>query len=544
MISNHICTKQCDQKNNLINVDKLISQYYWAQPDAINSENMVKFGTSGHRGTSQSQSFNEIHLIAIAQAIIEQRIYHGITGPCYIGKDTHALSEPAILSILEVLTANHVNVIIQQNNGYTPTPSISHAILEYNKMHSSLADGIIITSSHNPPEYGGIKYNTPNGGPANIKITQSIENKANKIIKYNIKKIKRLSFNKALRNGLIIKKDLIQPYVEDLIKVINFSCIKQSSLKIGIDPLGSAGIEYWERIGEYYKLDITMLNNNIDKTFSFMHLDKDGLIRMDCSSKYCIINSLKYRNKFDLLFCNDPDNDRYGIILPTGLIKPNNYMIVAINYLFQHRLNWNKNIYVGKSLVSSSIINQVVQNIGRRIIELPVGFKWFVNGLSNSIFGFVGEESAGGSFLCFDGQPWSTDKDGILLCLLAAEITAKTGKTIQEHYHELYERFGPAHYNCLHKVTTFLKKNRLSNFSPQLININMLAGDPIISNLSIDSSNGINFNGFKIITQNGWCAVRPSGTECSYKIYSESFLNNNHRIQIERETIDIVDNIN
>ncbi|AKC32198.1 phosphoglucomutase (alpha-D-glucose-1,6-bisphosphate-dependent) [Candidatus Pantoea carbekii] len=540
---NHPRAGQLAQQSDLINVAQLTSQYYVLKPDASNPEQVVQFGTSGHRGSARRHSFNEAHILAITQAIVEERKKNGIDGPCYVGKDTHALSEPAFFSVIGVLAANKVDIIFQKHNEYTPTPAISNAIIEHNKQGNLQADGIIITSSHNPPEDGGMKYNLPHGGPASSYITKLIENRANQLIKDELKEVKSLPLAQAFSSGYIIQKDLLKSYVENLVEVIDFSAAQKSGLKIGVDPLGGAGIAYWQYIAEYYKLDITIINSSIDQTFRFMHLDRDGLVRMDCSSEYAMANLLSYRNKFDLAFANDPDYDRHGIVTKAGLMNPNHYLAVAINYLFQNRPMWSKKLSVGKTLVSSTMIDRVVNSIGRKLIEVPVGFKWFVDGLFDGSFGFAAEESAGASFLCLDGSAWSTDKDGIIMCLLALEITAVTGKNPQQHYDELSRRFGSPSYNCIQVWATAQQKALLSKLSPDMLNTNMLAGDRIISSINTAPGNGILINGLKVITNNGWFVVRPSGTEHAYKIYSESFINTDHRKQIEKEAENFVNEV-
>lgn len=417
------------QQSDLINVAQLTAQYYVLKPEVGNAEHAVKFGTSGHRGSAARHNFSEPHILAIAQAIAEDRAKNGITGPCYVGKDTHALSEPAFISVLEVLTANGVDVIVQENNGFTPTPAVSNAILVHNKKGGPLADGIVITPSHNPPEDGGIKYNPPNGGPADTNVTKVVENRANELLAAGLQGVKRISLDAALASGHVKEQDLVQPFIEGLADIVDMAAIQKAGLTLGVDPLGGSGIEYWKRIGEHYKLNLTIVNDQVDQTFRFMHLDKDGAIRMDCSSECAMAGLLALRDKFDLAFANDPDYDRHGIVTPAGLMNPNHYLAVAINYLFQHRPQWGKEVAVGKTLVSSAMIDRVVNDLGRKLVEVPVGFKWFVDGLFDGSFGFGGEESAGASFLRFDGTPWSTDKDGIIMCLLAAEITAVTGKT-------------------------------------------------------------------------------------------------------------------
>ncbi|MFC0142322.1 phosphoglucomutase (alpha-D-glucose-1,6-bisphosphate-dependent) [Erwinia mallotivora] len=542
-MANHPRAGQPARQSDLINVAQLTSQYYVLQPDPGNAEHAVKFGTSGHRGSAGRHSFNETHILAIAQAIAEERKKNGITGPCYVGKDTHALSEPAIISVLEVLAANGVDVIVQQGNGYTPTPAISNAILEHNKVGGAQADGIVITPSHNPPEDGGIKYNPPNGGPADTNVTKVVEERANVLIKEGLQGVKRIALDKAWASGHLQEQDLIQPYIEGLAQIIDIPAIQKAGLKIGVDPLGGSGIAYWQRIAEFYNLDLTIVNDSVDQTFRFMHLDKDGVIRMDCSSESAMAGLLALRDQFDLAFANDPDYDRHGIVTPSGLMNPNHYLAVAINYLFQNRPQWGKQVAVGKTLVSSAMIDRVVNAIDRKLVEVPVGFKWFVDGLFDGSFGFGGEESAGASFLRFDGTPWSTDKDGIIMCLLAAEITAVTGKNPQQHYDELAERFGAPSYNRLQASATSAQKAALSKLSPEMVSADTLAGDPITARLTAAPGNGASIGGLKVMTKNGWFAARPSGTEDAYKIYCESFLGAEHREKIEKEAVEIVSEV-
>lgn len=539
-MANHPRAGQPAQQSDLINVAQLTSQYYVLQPELGNAEHAVKFGTSGHRGSAGRHSFNEIHILAIAQAIAEERKKNGVTGPCYVGKDTHALSEPAIISVLEVLAANGVDVIVQQDNGYTPTPAISHAILEHNKAGGPLADGIVITPSHNPPEDGGIKYNPPNGGPADTNVTKVVEDRANALIKDGLKEVKRITLDQAWASGHLTEKDLIQPYIEGLAQIVDIAAIQKAGLKIGVDPLGGSGIAYWQRIAEFYNLDLTIVNDAVDQTFRFMHLDHDGVIRMDCSSESAMAGLLALRDKFDLAFANDPDYDRHGIVTPAGLMNPNHYLAVAIQYLFQHRPQWGQDVAVGKTLVSSAMIDRVVDDLGRKLVEVPVGFKWFVDGLFDGSFGFGGEESAGASFLRFDGTPWSTDKDGIIMCLLAAEITAVTGKNPQQHYDALAQRFGAPSYNRIQAPATSAQKAALSKLSPEMVSADTLAGDPITARLTAAPGNGASIGGLKVMTKNGWFAARPSGTEDAYKIYCESFLGAEHRAKIEKEAVEIV----
>lgn len=542
-MANHKRAGQPAQQSDLINVAQLTAQYYVLKPDVSNAEQQVKFGTSGHRGSSLRHSFNELHILAIAQAIAEERAKNGITGPCYVGKDTHALSEPAFISVLEVLTANGVTVIVQEDNGFTPTPAISRAILEHNKHSSVLADGIVITPSHNPPDDGGIKYNPPNGGPADTNVTSVIEKRANQLLVQNLEGVKRLSLDEALVSSYVQEQDLVQPFIEGLVDIIDMAAIQKAGLTLGVDPLGGSGIEYWKRIASHYNLNLTLVNDQVDQTFRFMHLDKDGAIRMDCSSECAMAGLLALRDKFDLAFANDPDYDRHGIVTPAGLMNPNHYLAVAINYLFQHRPQWGADVAVGKTLVSSAMIDRVVNDLGRKLVEVPVGFKWFVDGLFDGSFGFGGEESAGASFLRFDGTPWSTDKDGIIMCLLAAEITAVTGKNPQQHYDELAERFGSPSYNRLQAPATLAQKSALSKLSPEMVSADTLAGDPITARLTAAPGNGASIGGLKVMTENGWFAARPSGTEEAYKIYCESFLGAEHRQQIEKEAVDIVSEV-
>ncbi|AHM72904.1 phosphoglucomutase (alpha-D-glucose-1,6-bisphosphate-dependent) [Yersinia hibernica] len=542
-MANHPRAGQAAQQSDLINVAQLTSQYYVLQPEAENPAHAVKFGTSGHRGSSLRHSFNEAHILAIAQAIAEVRHQHGITGPCYVGKDTHALSEPAFISVLEVLTANGVDVVVQQDNGFTPTPAISHAILCYNAQGKDLADGIVITPSHNPPEDGGIKYNPPNGGPADTNLTSVIEKRANQLLSLKLEGVKRQTLDKAWRGNHLREQDLIQPYVEGLVDVVDIPAIQHAGLKLGVDPLGGSGIAYWQRIGEHYKLDLTLVNDAIDQTFRFMHLDHDGVIRMDCSSECAMAGLLALRDKFDLAFANDPDYDRHGIVTPAGLMNPNHYLAVAINYLFQHRPLWGADVAVGKTLVSSAMIDRVVADLGRQLVEVPVGFKWFVDGLHDGSFGFGGEESAGASFLRFNGKPWSTDKDGIIMCLLAAEITAVTGRNPQHHYDDLAQRFGAPSYNRIQAPATQAQKNALAKLSPEMVKASTLAGDPITARLTTAPGNGASIGGLKVMTEHGWFAARPSGTEDAYKIYCESFRGAEHREKIEQEAVDIVSDV-
>ncbi|MFJ5459435.1 phosphoglucomutase (alpha-D-glucose-1,6-bisphosphate-dependent) [Pectobacterium sp. CHL-2024] len=539
-MANHPRAGQPARQSDLINVAQLTSQYYVLRPEVGNTAHAVKFGTSGHRGSAGRHSFNEPHILAIAQAIAEERKKQGISGPCYVGKDTHALSEPAFISVLEVLAANGVDVIVQLDNGFTPTPAVSNAILVHNRQGGALADGIVITPSHNPPEDGGIKYNPPNGGPADTNLTSVIETRANALLADELRDVKRITLDQALNSGHVHEQDLVQAYVEGLASVVDMAAIQRAGLKLGVDPLGGSGIAYWQRIAEHYKLDLTLVNDAVDQTFRFMSLDHDGVIRMDCSSEFAMAGLLALRDKFDLAFANDPDYDRHGIVTPSGLMNPNHYLAVAINYLFQHRPQWGQSVAVGKTLVSSAMIDRVVADLGRKLVEVPVGFKWFVDGLYDGSFGFGGEESAGASFLRFDGTPWSTDKDGIILCLLAAEITAVTRKNPQQHYDELAQRFGAPSYNRIQASATHAQKAVLSKLSPEQVSASTLAGDPITARLTAAPGNGASIGGLKVMTENGWFAARPSGTEEAYKIYCESFLGAEHRERIEKEAVEIV----
>lgn len=531
------------QQSDLINVAQLTSQYYTLAPDATDPAQQVKFGTSGHRGSAVRGSFNEAHILAVTQAIAEIRQQQGITGPCYVGKDTHALSEAAFQTVLSVLAANGVRVIIQENNGFTPTPAVSHAILTYNRAHTDKADGIVITPSHNPPEDGGIKYNPPTGGPADTDLTSVIEKRANVLLAGNMAQVKQIPVCDALCSPLVSAVNLIEPYVSSLSDVINMDAIRNAKLKIGVDPLGGAGIEYWKRIRDFYDLDIELVNEQVDQTFRFMPLDHDGVIRMDCSSKWAMAGLLSMRDRFSLAFANDPDYDRHGIVTPKGLMNPNHYLAVAINYLFQHRPEWPASVGVGKTLVSSAMIDRVVADLQRDLAEVPVGFKWFVDGLYNGTLGFGGEESAGASFLRFDGTPWSTDKDGIILCLLAAELTAVTGKNPQQHYDELAEKFGSPCYSRIQAAASHAEKSRLSKLSPEMVTADTLAGDPITARLTAAPGNGASIGGLKVMSEQGWFAARPSGTEDAYKIYCESFRGPEHLAQIEKEAIEIVNQV-
>ncbi len=529
------------QPSDLINIQELQNNYYQIQPDVDNVSQLVIFGTSGHRGSSNKATFNEVHILAIAQAVAEYRKANNITGPCFIGQDTHALSELALKSVLEVFVANEQTVVIAQNWGYTPTPVISHAILTYNQdKQSQLADGIVITPSHNPPEDGGIKYNPTNGGPADTDITKQIENRANELLKNNLSGVKRVSLEKAIKSDYVHTKEYETDYVNDLENILDLSLIKASSLKIGVDPLGGACITYWPRIAEKYGINLEIVNNKIDPTFSFMHLDHDEVIRMDCSSRWAMAGLLNLKDKFDLAFGNDTDADRHGIVTPKGLMNPNAYLSTCVNYLFQNRPQWHQNIAIGKTLVTSSMIDRVANSLNKKYLEYPVGFKWYADGLYHGKLGFAGEESAGGSFLRTNGKVWTTDKDGIILCLLAAEMTAKTGKNPQEQYQELEAKFGVSYYGRIQAPASFTEKQKLAKLDASQLTTDKLAGEEITQCLTTAPANNVPIGGLKVITQNGWFAARPSGTEDAYKIYAESFIGNEHLLTLQQEAQQIV----
>lgn len=529
------------QPSDLIDLGTLKNNYYQIKPDTENVSQLVIFGTSGHRGSSNKGTFNEAHILAIAQAVAEYRKSNNITGPCFIGQDTHALSELALKTVLEVFIANEQTVVIAKDWGYTPTPVISHAILTYNEgRQSQLADGIVITPSHNPPEDGGIKYNPTNGGPADTDITKQIENRANELLKTNLKDVKRVTIDKALKSDYLHTKEYETDYVNDLQNIINLSLIQSSSLKIGVDPLGGACITYWPRIAEKYGLNLEIVNNKIDPTFSFMHLDHDEVIRMDCSSRWAMAGLLNLKDKFDLAFGNDTDADRHGVVTPTGLMNPNAYLSTCVNYLFQNRPQWQKDVAIGKTLVTSSMIDRVANNLNKRYLEYPVGFKWYADGLYHGKLGFAGEESAGGSFLRTNGKVWATDKDGIILCLLAAEMTAKTGKNPEEQYQELEAKFGVSYYGRIQAPASFTEKQKLAKLDASQLTTDKLAGEEIMQCLTTAPANNAPIGGLKVITQNGWFAARPSGTEDAYKIYAESFINNEHLATLQQEAQQIV----
>lgn len=526
----------------LPNIPRLVSAYYTHQPDPTNLDEQVSFGTSGHRGTSLENKFNETHILAISQAICEYRQQANIDGPLFLGMDTHALSEPALATAVEVFAANGVTVIIQEGLGYTPTPVISHAILSWNKRRKTgLADGVVITPSHNPPEDGGFKYNPPSGGPAGTEITKVVQDRANEMMREGLTAVRRLPWAKALASDQVQMHDYITPYLSDLKNIVNMEAIAQAGLKIGVDPMGGSGIQYWEPMAEMYGLDMEVVNPKIDPTFGFMTVDKDGKIRMDCSSPYAMASLIGLKDSFDIAFGNDPDYDRHGIVTrSSGLLNPNHYLAVAIWYLFQNRPQWKETAVIGKTLVSSSMIDRVAKSLGRGLAEVPVGFKWFVDGLVDGSYGFGGEESAGASFLRYDGTVWTTDKDGFIMDLLAAEITAVTGKDPGEHYQAFEAQFGSPVYRRSDAPANREQKAVLKALSPEQVTATQLAGEPITAKLTNAPGNGAAIGGLKVVTENGWFAARPSGTEDIYKIYAESFKGEEHLTAIQREAQEIV----
>lgn len=521
----------------LENIPRLVAAYYTRKPDVSDLNQQVAFGTSGHRGTSLNSSFNEDHILAVAQAICDYRRAEKITGPLFVGMDTHALSEAAIISAIEVFAANDVDIMLQPDFGYTPTPVISHAILGYNRGRTDgLADGVVITPSHNPPRDGGFKYNPPSGGPADTSITKIIQDRANDFLRNGLNGVKRMGFEIAMKAATTHQHDYIRPYVEDLKHIIDFDAIRAANLKIGVDPMGGAGIAFWQPIAETYNLKMTVVNPNVDPTFAFMCVDRDGKIRMDCSSPYAMAGLIGLKDSFDIAFGNDPDYDRHGIVTKSaGLMNPNHFLSVAIWYLFQNRPGWRKDAAIGKTLVSSSMIDRVAAHLGRKLSEVPVGFKWFVDGLVDGSFGFGGEESAGASFLRKDGTVWTTDKDGIIMDLLAAEITATTGKDPALHYQALEAQFGSPIYERMDAPANREQKAILQKLSPEMVTAQELAGEPIVAKLTNAPGNNAALGGLKVVTENGWFAARPSGTEDVYKIYAESFKGAEHLRRIQQE---------
>jgi len=525
----------------LVNIPKLVAAYYELRPDPSDARQRVIFGTSGHRGTAFDGAFNEWHILSIAQAICDYRKLQRIDGPLFLGIDTHALSEPAFASALEVLAANDVEVMLSEGTAYTPTPAISHAVLRYNDgKKSGLADGIVITPSHNPPDDGGFKYDPPHGGPADSRVTSWIESRANEFLRAALKGVKRIPFAQALRAATTHRYDYLHTYVGDLGSVVDLAAIRDSKIALGVDPLGGAGINYWPLIAERYALNLAIVNETVDPTFRFMTVDWDGKIRMDPSSPYAMQRLIGLKDKFDIAFASDTDHDRHGVVTKSsGLLPPNHYLSACIHYLFGNREKWGKDVAIGKTVVSSSMIDRVAAQLGRRLYEVPVGFKWFVEGLIAGRLGFAGEESAGASFLCRDGRVWSTDKDGIIPCLLAAEITARTGKDPGEVYSELTKQLGEPVYERIDALATPEQKAVLGKLSPADIRVKELAGQPIKQVLTAAPGDGSLIGGIKVIAEDGWFAARPSGTEEIYKIYAESFCGQDQlrRIQQEAQTI-------
>ena len=529
----------------LVNIPRLVAAYYTSKPDTDDPNQLVSFGTSGHRGSALKGSFNEDHIGAICQAIAETRKQSGISGPLFLGKDTHALSEPALITAIEVLAANEVTVMVDQQFGYTPTPVISHAIITYNKgRKDGLADGIIITPSHNPPDDGGIKYNPPNGGPADTGVTQRIQDRANEVLKNGLREVRRIPYDRALKSSTTRQYDYITPYISDLKTVVNMQAISASGLKIGVDPMGGAGIAFWQPMAEMYGLNLSLVNDRVDPSFSFMSVDRDGKVRMDCSSPYAMARLIELKGQYDIAFGNDPDYDRHGIVSSKGgLLNPNHYLAVSISYLFQNRSAWKNTTAIGKTLVSSAMIDRVAGGLGRQLCEVPVGFKWFVDGLSDGSYGFGGEESAGASFLKMDGSVWTTDKDGFIMDLLAAEMVVVTGKDPSEIYQELESRYGSPRYARIDAPANLSVRTALKNIQANKIKAEKLAGEPILKRLTHAPANNAPIGGIKIQTENGWFAARPSGTEDIYKIYAESFIGQDHLQLILHEARELVTQI-
>ena len=526
----------------LVDLEKLRQAYDQDVPDPAIAAQRVAFGTSGHRGSSFKRSFNKSHILAICQAIADYRKSQGTAGPLFLGMDTHALSQPAFETALDVLTANAVEIMIDQDGGYTPTPVISHAILTYNRGRSTgRSDGIVITPSHNPPEDGGIKYNPPQGGPADTQVTKWIEERANALLTARLEGVKRLPARQSTQAALVHKHDYVGTYVKDLEQIIDFEPIRTASLKLGVDPLGGSCVAYWAPIADRYRLNLDVVNPAVDGTFRFMPLDWDGKIRMDCSSAYAMANLIALKDRFDVAFGNDADSDRHGIVTRTaGLMNPNHYLAAAIAYLFSHRPRWAAGAGVGKTLVSSSLIDRVAAKLKRRLVEVPVGFKWFVEGLLDGSLGFGGEESAGASFLRTDGTVWTTDKDGLIMDLLAAEMMARTGRDPSDLYRELTVELGEPRYARVDAPATPAQKNKLSRLSAEQVRATTLAGDPIVSRLTHAPGNGAAIGGLKVVTAQGWFAARPSGTEDVYKLYAESFKGPEHLVQIQSEAQGLV----
>jgi phosphoglucomutase len=521
----------------LANIPRLVTAYFAGKPDPKIATQRVAFGTSGHRGSSLNDAFNEAHILAISQALCDHRCEKNLSGPLFIGIDTHALAEPALASALEVFAANGVEVMIDQHDGYTPTPVISHAILSYNKgRERGLADGVVVTPSHNPPEDGGFKYNPPNGGPADTDITGAIERDANRYLETDLDGVKRIPYERARKASCVHRYDYITPYVADLANVLDMEAIRGAGVKIGIDPLGGAAVRYWEPIIERYGLNATLIRDEVDPTFRFMTLDWDGKIRMDCSSPYAMAQLIGMRDKFDIAFANDTDADRHGIVTRSnGLMNPNHFLAASIAFLFEHRPQWRKDSAIGKTIVSSAIIDRVAAKLGRKVVETPVGFKWFVDGLVGGGFGFAGEESAGASFLRKDGSVWTTDKDGLIMGLLAAEITARTGRDPSQLFDTLTKELGVPFYARIDAPATPQQKSLFKTLSGEKLAIKQLGGEKVTATLTTAPGNGQSFGGIKVVADNGWFAARPSGTEDVYKIYAESFRSEEHLRQIQDE---------
>jgi phosphoglucomutase len=544
-VSEHPRAGQPAQPDDLVDVPRLLTAYYAQRPDPAAPAQQVSFGTSGHRGSSYDAAFNDDHIAATSQAICEYRAEHGIDGPLFLGKDTHALSEPAWTTALEVLAANGVTVLVDSRDGYTPTPAISHAILRHNAGRpadaAGRADGVVVTPSHNPPQDGGFKYNPPDGGPAGGDVTGAIQRRANEILAGGLSAVRRIPLRRALAADTTARYDYLETYVADLPSVLDLDAVRAAGVRIGADPLGGASVHYWGAIAEMHRLDLTVVNPLVDPTWRFMTLDWDGRIRMDCSSPFAMASLIERRAEFQIATGNDADADRHGIVTPdAGLLNPNHFLAVAIDYLFAHREGWSANAAVGKTLVSSSLIDRVAESLGRRVVEVPVGFKWFVPGLLDGSVAFGGEESAGASFLRRDGSVWTTDKDGILLCLLAAEIQAVTGSSPGERYAALVERFGESTYARVDAPATREEKAVLAKLDAAQVSATELAGDPITAKLTKAPGNGAAIGGLKVATEGGWFAARPSGTEDVYKIYAESFRGAEHLARIQSEARDVV----
>jgi len=542
-MSHHPLAGQPAPPNMLVDVPRLITAYYTGKPDVSAPEQRVAFGTSGHRGSSFHAAFNEDHILAITQAICHYRCEAGVDGPLFLAKDTHALSEPAFASALEVLAANGIEAMVDADLGYTPTPALSHAILVYNRgRQSGLADGVVITPSHNPPEDGGFKYNPPSGGPAGTDATRWIEDRANRILAEGLRDVRRLVYARALAASTTHRHDYVSEYVNDLDAAVDLAAVRDARLNLCADPLGGAGVAYWARIADRYRLTMTVRHNQVDPTFAFMTLDWDGRIRMDCSSPYAMAGLIALKDQYDVAFACDTDHDRHGVVTRSaGLLNPNHYLAAAISYLYPNRPGWRPDAGVGKTLVSSSIIDRVAANLGRHLVEVPVGFKWFVDGLLDGSLGFGGEESAGASFLRRDGKVWTTDKDGIVMGLLAAEMLARTGKDPGENYRSLTERFGAPVYERIDAPATPEQKAALLRLSPEQVSAKELAGDPIEAMLTKAPGNGAPLGGLKVVTRRGWFAARPSGTENVYKMYAESFAGEEHLRRIQQEARELIE---